>query len=119
MRTGSLSERIKIQKPVASKNAYGEFMPEVWTDVKEVWAKVTPLMPGLSGVGRTETFQADQLVAHTIYQFTIHYPDFSIFETYRILWRGKYYYIRSIHEKLRDVALEIFTQKKDSFQNET
>lgn len=116
MRTGSLSELICIQKPTASKDAYGEYQPETWVSVRDVWSEVKPLMPGLGGIRGVEVFQADQLVAKTIYQFTIHRPDFDILENYRIVWRGKNYYIKSIHEVLRDVGLVMFAEKKDAQQ---
>ena len=116
MRTGSLSELICIQRPTATKDAYGEYQPETWVDVGEVWSEVKPLLPGAGGMRSAESFQADQLVAKSVYQFTIHYPDFEVIENYRIVWRGRNYYIKSVHEQLRYVGLVIFAEKKDAQQ---
>ena len=108
LRAGNLDQRITIQSAVETQTAYGSYTV-AYDTLDTVWAEVLPQMDRSS----TEQFEGDRLTAVALYKFRIRYRT-DLNERMRILWRSRYFYIRSIHELMRDVGLEIMAERKDS-----
>ena len=105
---GELDERITLQKPITSKDGFGDVTP-TWTDVVNggVWAKRRETRA-------TETFEEDRLVAKTITEFTIRYrPDVN--PTYRVVDAdGKVYEIHGIQRVGRRRWLKLTTEVRSA-----
>jgi SPP1 family predicted phage head-tail adaptor len=65
MKIGKLRHRIKIQKYTAGRDSFGGEEP-VWTDVAEVWARVSP-------VSGKEFFASAQVNAEVTTKITMRY----------------------------------------------
>jgi SPP1 family predicted phage head-tail adaptor len=65
MKIGKLRQRIKIQKYTAGRDSFGGEEP-VWTDVAEVWARVSP-------VSGKEFFASAQVNAEVTTKITMRY----------------------------------------------
>ena len=116
LQAGSLDQSIVIQYPNASANVYGEKV-ESWTTLATCFAKVKPVMGGNEGR------DGGQISSESVYEFHVRYSNAvstsTVNETMRIVWRSTRYYIRSVHEVMRDKGLVLIAVKKDSWVSQT
>ena len=106
MQIGKLDRRVVLESPTRVTNSYGE-ETLVWGEYREVWAMV-------EWNGGDEKEESDKITAKTKNTFTIRNIDITVDETYRILYKTKYYYIQAINEiDGREMFLELLTENRD------
>jgi len=106
MQIGQLDRRIVLERPTLVANSYGE-ETITWSDYLTVWAMV-------EWKGGSEKEESDKLTAKSKVVFTVRNLGNLVDETYRILYKTKYYYIQAINEiDGREMFLELLTEEKD------
>lgn len=103
---GRLSERITLQTLGRTDDGMGGAV-EAWANISSVptvWAAVRPARAG-------ETFTADRLESHGMYEFTVRHRS-DINESMSISWRGSDYRIRSVQRvEGRSMYLKIWAER--------
>lgn len=116
LQAGSLDQSIIIQNPVSTANTYGEKV-EIWSNLATCFARVKAV------TGGNESKDGVQISSESIYEFHVRYSNAvstsTVNETMRIVWRSTRYYIRSVHEVMRDKGLVLIAVKKDSWVSQT
>ena len=106
MQIGQLDRRIVLESPTLVANSYGE-ETITWSDYLTVWAMV-------EWKGGSEKEESDKLTAKSKVVFTVRNLGNLVDETYRILYKTKYYYIQAINEiDGREMFLELLTENRD------
>lgn len=106
MEIGQLDRRIALERPSLVSNSYGE-ETITWVSYLTVWAH-------LDWKGGMEREESDKLTATTKVVFTVRNLGNDVDETYRVLYKSKYYYIQAINEiDGREMFLELLTEEKD------
>jgi len=106
MQIGELDRRITLESVVKTTNDYGEEVLS-WNTYLTVWAAV-------EWNGGMENEESDKITATSKVVFTVRNIGNAVDETYRILYKTKYYYIQAINEiDGREMFLELLTEQKD------
>ena len=106
MQIGQLDRRIILESPTLVANSYGE-ETITWSEYLTVWANI-------EWNGGSEKEESDKLTATTKVVFTVRNLGNDVDETYRVLYKSKYYYIQAINEiDGREMFLELLTEQKD------
>jgi SPP1 family predicted phage head-tail adaptor len=107
MKIGKLRHRIKIQKYTAGRDSFGGEEP-VWTDVAEVWARVSP-------VSGKEFFASAQVNAEVTTKITMRYIK-GITPKMRVVFDGRSFDIVSVLD-FEERGIELNLMCRESVQD--
>lgn len=101
MRAGLLTERIRIDTPTTTQNAYGE-STTTWSTLATVWASVDPLTG-------SEGLRAKAVYAECSHKIVIRWLD-GVTQQCRVYWNSQYLDIMSVADKGRADGIEIIAK---------
>lgn len=111
--TGSLRNRIQLQKSSYTQNASGD-LTQVWTTVATLWANVEPMQTASPrAAGAFEPYAAQELQPHSYAMVTMrYYASLNVETEMRIVFGPHTYVVRSVvNVRNRNHAIQVVCEE--------